>query len=110
MDPERPLAEAFSVRDGRIVYVGERPVAKEIAGSGAREIHYGRGAVLPGLIDSHNHMLWTGIQRAQADISGAKSIEALLASLRRYCCSTSPAMTRRWSLAWAVTRSWVMAP
>lgn len=84
MDPERPRAAAFSVRGGRIVYVGERALAKEAAGSRAREIHYGRGAVLPGIIDSHNHMLWTGVQRAQADLSSCKSIEALLASLRRY--------------------------
>jgi predicted amidohydrolase YtcJ len=84
MDPERPRAGAFAVRGGRIACVGDRALAKEAAGSRATEIHYERGAVLPGLIDSHNHMLWTGIQQAQADLSGSKSIEALLGSLRRY--------------------------
>lgn len=84
MDPERPRAEAFAVRGGRIVCVGDRALAKEAVGSRAREIHYGHGAVLPGFIDSHNHMLWTGVQRAQADLSGCRSIGMLLASLRRY--------------------------
>jgi len=83
-DPERPRAEAFAVRGGRIVYVGDRAIAREAAGAGAEELSFGAGAVLPGLIDSHNHMLWTGIQRTQADLASCRSIEAALASLRRY--------------------------
>jgi predicted amidohydrolase YtcJ len=84
MDPERPRAEAFAVRGGRIAYVGERALAREAAGAGAREMHHEGGAVLPGLIDSHNHMLWTGVQRTQADLSGCRSIAELLDALRRY--------------------------
>jgi predicted amidohydrolase YtcJ len=84
LDPERPRAEAFAVRGGRVLYVGDRALAREAAGSGAQEIHYGAGAVLPGLIDSHNHMLWTGIQRTQASLASCRSIEEGLASLRQY--------------------------
>jgi predicted amidohydrolase YtcJ len=84
MDPERPRAEAFAVRSGRIVCVGDRALAKEAAGGGAKEVGFGAGAVLPGLIDSHNHMLWTGVQRTQADLSACRSIEAVLAALRGY--------------------------
>jgi predicted amidohydrolase YtcJ len=84
MDPERPRAQAFAVRNGRIAYVGERAVAREAAGAGAREVHHERGAVLPGLIDSHNHMLWTGIQGTQADLAGCRSIAEVLDALRRY--------------------------
>src|SRR5688572_2549164 len=84
MDPERPRAEAFAVRGGRIAYVGDRAVAREAAGGGAKEVGFGEGAVLPGLIDSHNHMLWTGVQREQADLGGCRSIADVLDVLRRY--------------------------
>ena len=84
MDPERPRAQAFAVRGGRIAYVGERALAREAAGVAAREVHYEGGAVLPGLINSHNHMLWTGVQRTQADLAGCRSIAELLDALRRY--------------------------
>jgi len=85
MDPERPRAEAFAVRDGRVVHVGSRADALEAAGgAGAAEHRFDRGAVLPGFIDSHNHMLWTGIQRTQADLSSCATIRDLLDRLRRY--------------------------
>jgi predicted amidohydrolase YtcJ len=93
MDPERPHAEAFAVRGGRIVCVGERALAREAAGAGAREVHYDGGTVVPGLIDSHNHMLWTGVQRTQADLSGCRSIAEVLDALRRYA-QANPA--REW--------------
>lgn len=84
MDPACPRAEAFAVRDGRILHVGSRADALSAAGGGAREVRAERGAVLPGIVDSHNHMLWTGVQREQADISGCRSIAEVLDALRRY--------------------------
>jgi len=85
MDPERPRAEAFAVRDGRILAVGERrQMLATFASENVEEIHYERGAVIPGLIDSHNHMLWTGIQRTQANLAGCKSIADVLAEVERY--------------------------
>lgn len=84
MDPDMPRAEAFGVRAGRIVCVGDRSDVKRALGSGAEELRFEQGAVIPGIIDSHNHMLWTGIQRMQADIAGSGSVAELLQSLRRY--------------------------
>jgi predicted amidohydrolase YtcJ len=85
MDPARPRAEAFAVREGRVVHVGSRADAlNAVGGQGAKEFNLERGAVLPGFVDSHNHMLWTGIQRAQADLAACKTIDELLAQLRRY--------------------------
>jgi hypothetical protein len=84
MDPAMPRAEAFGVRAGRIVCVGDRGDVKRALGPGVEELRYEQGAVIPGIIDSHNHMLWTGIQRMQADIAGCGSIAELLQSLRRY--------------------------
>lgn len=84
MDPQRPRAEAMAVRDGRIVAVGTLAEAREAAGAGATEIGFGRGAVVPGLIDTHNHMYWTGMQQRLLDLRGCRSIADIQAEVRAY--------------------------
>ncbi len=104
MDPAMPRAEAFGTRAGRIVCVGDRDSVREALGPQAEEYRAERGAIVPGLIDSHNHMLWTGIQRMQADIAGCGSIAELLQSLRRFA-ETHP--DREWIVSgsgWHVER------
>lgn len=84
MDPARPHAEAAGIADGRIVCVGTRREVTLAMGNDAQEFHFDRGAVLPGLIDSHNHMLWTGMQRSTVDLSHCKSIADILESVRGF--------------------------
>ena len=84
MDPRRPRAEALAVRGDRIVAVASLAEARDAAGAGAREIGFADGAVLPGLIDTHNHMFWTGIQSRIVDLSRAASIADIQARIRDY--------------------------
>lgn len=87
MDPAQPVAEAMAVADGRIVAVGSLAQAREAAGSGAREIGFGRGAVVPGLIDTHNHMHWTGIQACLVDLAPARRIADIQQAVRAYAAA-----------------------
>lgn len=85
MDPAQPRAEAFAALNGRIVHVGTRADAlASVGGHRVDEIRIERGAVLPGFIDSHNHMLWTGIQGKQANLRECRSIGDVLSTLERY--------------------------
>jgi len=84
MDPRKPRAEAMAVQGDRIVAVGSLAEARDAAGAGAREIGFGDGAILPGLIDTHNHMFWTGIQSRIVDLSRAASIADIQARIRDY--------------------------
>ncbi|HWA37929.1 MAG TPA: amidohydrolase [Burkholderiales bacterium] len=84
MDPQRPRAEAMAIRAGRIVAVGSLAQARAAAAPGAREIGFERGAVVPGLIDTHNHMFWTGMQQTQVDLRGCKSIADIIEEVRAY--------------------------
>ena len=84
MDPQRPRAEAMAIAGGRITAVGSLKEARLAAGAGAREIGFDRGAVVPGLIDTHNHMHWTGIQSKILDISRCTDIAQVQAAIREY--------------------------
>ncbi|MDR7149751.1 putative amidohydrolase YtcJ [Hydrogenophaga palleronii] len=59
MAPERPWAEAISVRDGRIVAVGTLEEARA-ALPGAPVVALPGEMVVPGLLDVHNHFVWAG--------------------------------------------------
>ena len=60
-NPQQPYAEAVSVRDGRIVAVGNRSEAAASVGADASVTDLGGQTLLPGLIDSHLHAVFGGI-------------------------------------------------
>ena len=75
MDPACPRAEAMAVRAGRIVAVGSAAAARAALGpASVREQRFRQGTVVPGLIDTHNHMHWTGMQACLVDLAPARSI------------------------------------
>jgi len=70
-DPARPWAQALSVQNGRITAIGS---SDDIAKTDSVEEIDARGRlVIPGIIDSHNHVrLGSGSQAVQ--LAGAKSL------------------------------------
>ena len=84
MDPARPRAQAMAVHGGRIVAVGTREEALAALGPAPHERHYAEGTVVPGLIDTHNHMQWTAIQTRLVDLAPARSIADIQAAVRAY--------------------------
>ena len=71
MDSRRPRAEALVVRDGRILALGAwEDVAPQA--QGIHVLNLAGKTVLPGLIDTHAHFLWTALSLAALDVSAAK--------------------------------------
>ncbi len=64
MDPAQPSAEAVVVTDGRITHVGTPESAREAASVGATWTDLGGRALFPGFIDSHSHLVQTGLKLA----------------------------------------------
>ncbi|MBS1699939.1 MAG: amidohydrolase [Actinobacteria bacterium] len=60
LDPARPAAEAFAVRDGRIAAVGTRAEVEALRGDDTRVLELGGAAVYPGFADVHNHHALAG--------------------------------------------------
>ena len=56
MDERRPAAEAFAIRDGRFVAVGSNAEVRPLAGGSAQQVDAKGGTVVPGFIDTHNHL------------------------------------------------------
>ena len=61
MDAEQPRATAVAVRAGQVVGVGDDADLRPLVGRHTERIDLGRRAVIPGLIDTHNHMSTTGL-------------------------------------------------
>jgi predicted amidohydrolase YtcJ len=74
LDPARPHALELGVWRGRIFGLDE-----EIAGLPARRtIDLGGATVLPGFIDPHVHLAWTGFETGWVSIAGRTTPEAAL--------------------------------
>lgn len=84
MDAALPEAEAMAISDGHVVAVGDTAAVTAAVPEGTAVLDLGERAVVPGLIDSHNHMLWTGLATVRADLSRARSIDELLDIVRQW--------------------------
>ncbi|OEJ34746.1 amidohydrolase [Streptomyces subrutilus] len=79
MDPDHPVARQLGIWQGRIVGLDEA-----VAALPAREVIDLQGAtVLPGFIDAHVHLPWTGFKQNTASIAGRTRIDDALAAVAR---------------------------
>jgi predicted amidohydrolase YtcJ len=56
-----PAAEALATRDGRILAAGRVADVRRTAGAGAEEVNLRGATLLPGLIDTHPHLMHFGV-------------------------------------------------
>lgn len=84
MDPSRPRADAMGIVAGRIASVGTESEVRSVLPGTAKAWRFASGAVLPGFIDSHNHMLATGTQQYLVDLSTCRRIADILDAVRDY--------------------------
>ncbi|PZQ50172.1 MAG: amidohydrolase [Rhodovulum sulfidophilum] len=61
LDRRNPRAEAVAIRDGRFLAVGALAEVRAAAAPGATEIDAGGRRMIPGLIDSHTHVIRGGL-------------------------------------------------
>lgn len=80
-------AQALAVRDGRVVFVGSGEGAAAYEGEGTRVVDLAGRTVIPGLIDSHAHLVWGGEDLQIVDLSVATSMEELLAAVSAWAAA-----------------------
>jgi predicted amidohydrolase YtcJ len=72
---EQPWAEAVSVDGERIIAVGARDEVAKAAGESAQRIDAGDGLVVPGMIDSHIHLIGGGLHLTSVQLRDAATRE-----------------------------------
>ncbi len=89
-DAVRPWAEAVAVRDDRILAIGARDDVAKLIGPDTEIIDAGDGLVVPGLIDSHIHLIDGGLRLASVQLRDAKSREEFVNRLAEYAEKQPP--------------------
>src|ERR1700726_4218014 len=83
LDREKPQAQAVAVRDGRFQAVGEEREIMGLAGPGTKRIDLKGRRVIPGLIDSHMHVIRGGLNyNMELRWDGVRSLADAMAMLK----------------------------
>jgi len=83
VDASRPRADAVAINGERITWVGADDEAGAHVGGATEVIDAGGRTVLPGFIDSHNHVR-LGSNPLEVDLKGARTLEELRARVRAH--------------------------
>ena len=90
VDADFTIVEAIAIKDGRFVGVGGDEEIRALAGE-ATEVRDLQGkTVVPGLFDGHAHMDREGLKTLHPSLTGARSIDDILAIVERAVSETEP--------------------
>ena len=107
-DEARPLAEAFAVRDGRIVFVGSRQEAQALKGANTRVVDAAGKTVIPGMVDAHAHFGGLAQTLRSVDLVGTRTYDDVIARVVERAKTTPKGgwiLGRGWDQnAWGDTR------
>ncbi len=81
------FVEAVAVKDGLILATGSDAAIERLRGAATKRIDARGGAVVPGLIDTHTHLMEGAGTLEQLDVTGAGSGAELADKLRTYAAA-----------------------
>lgn len=81
MDAARPRAEAVAIRQGRIVHVGSEESVQAFIGDDTQVEDLAGAVLLPGMHDSHTHLIWSGTELEDVSLFEAATLDDLLAAI-----------------------------
>ena len=91
LDPTNPQAEAVAVKGGRILFAGSTADAMRHAGTTTRIVDAGGRRIIPGLIDSHMHIIRGGLNyNMELRWDGVRSLDHAMEMLRNQVAVTPP--------------------
>ncbi|MGH2510257.1 MAG: amidohydrolase, partial [Ktedonobacteraceae bacterium] len=101
VDSEFSIDQAFAVKGDRFLAVGSNKEVQALAGPKTRLVNLKGHAVIPGLIDDHNHesraanLLLRGV-----DMTGVHSVAEILGRIRQAAAIAKPGQTVFTNVAW----------
>lgn len=83
MDPLKPQAEALAIQGERIVWVGENKDSSAWIGPNTKVIDLKGACATPGFIDTHAHIVYTGLAKKYLQLSGCQDKEEVLELVKK---------------------------
>ena len=99
VDPANPTAQAVAIKDGRFLAVDADAAILPLAGPHTRMHDLGGKTVLPGIFDSHNHLMQVGVKLARIRLDECRSPEEMMELVRESARNTPPGQ-------WIVGEGW----
>jgi predicted amidohydrolase YtcJ len=90
MANQQPRVQAVGVKEGKIAVAGTVNEVEKGRGENTRLIDLNGKTVLPGLIDSHMHPVFTGMVHAGVDLSAGHTIDDTLVKIKKRVEKTHP--------------------
>lgn len=90
MDPAQPQASALAMRDGKIAFVGDNESAQKWIGEKTRVVRAAGATVLPGLIDTHIHVMSGALSLDSCTFADAQLALPEVAAIVRECVARTP--------------------
>jgi len=92
MNDAMPRAEAMAIAAGRILAVGSRADLETFVGPATRVLDHGTGAILPGFVEPHLHLVSSALVFDGVDCSpyANKTLDAVLAALKAAVAAAPP--------------------
>lgn len=73
VNEQQPQVEAVAVKDGKIIYAGDKAGAEALRGSATTDFDLKGRTMTPGLTEGHGHFIGMGYHKLNLDLSSAKS-------------------------------------
>lgn len=91
LDAANTRHEAIVLRDGRVLGLGSTEDMAALAGPKARRVDVGGRTLLPGLVDSHPHLIhWGAFEHAAIPLFDARNHGDIVARIRKAAETTPP--------------------
>ncbi len=99
LDAHRTIAEAVAIKDGHIVALGGDDEIEDLAAGHTQRIGLGGRVVIPGIFDSHNHLMEVGAKLADVRLDECESPEQMMELVRERARNTPPG-------EWIIGQGW----
>ena len=96
---EPPMVEAVAVKDGRIIFAGERQVLSAYINDSTRQIDLQGRTMTPGFIESHGHFMGLGMSELELNLLDVKSYDELVERVAQAVANAEPGQ-------WITGRGW----
>jgi hypothetical protein len=90
VDADWRVAEAVAIRDERLVAIGSNADVTKLAGPSTQTIDLGGLTVIPGLIDSHLHQVFTAMNSTAVQLLGARTVADVQKAIAARVAETPP--------------------